>query len=409
MTAIPSIFNGPSRHSPSRPAPLLEPEPGERGGRSRPATIRLGESPVLADMRRIPCLSAEEQERLLRAFRSARRDIDWILAIAPPARRIIAEIRAIVAADHKEVLRYSSFFHLPKTPRKPEGHHSPRARYLALMDRYLELARDLEPTSIHGRIDAIAEAFRALDVAPEVRDRMARELHAAHKAKPDPHLRSLAIMLSVARAESEARLALIERHNLRLVAAVARRMTKPGAGLDFSDLLGEGVFGLRRAAEKFDPELGHRFSTYAVWWIRQAIGRAMQERSHLIRRPAHARADAEHGHAKAPILVPIDEPIAGTDDLPLAETLPTDDASPEETALRDQIRRKLTTSLTKLEALERLVIAERLRSASGELPVESLSRRLGLQPAKLRRIERKALGKLASCPELRSLHAAGPG
>jgi RNA polymerase primary sigma factor len=84
--------------------------------------------------------------------------------------------------------------------------------------------------------------------------------------------------------DEEARQVMIE-SNLRLVVSIARRYV--GRGLSFSDLVQEGNFGLMRATEKFDHHRGNKFSTYATWWIRQAITRALADKARTVRLPVH--------------------------------------------------------------------------------------------------------------------------
>src|SRR5215207_1244881 len=105
------------------------------------------------------------------------------------------------------------------------------------------------------------------------------------KGKLLTHAEEIDLSKRAKAGEKAARQALIEK-NLRLVVSVAKRYR--GMGLPFEDLIQEGNIGLMKAVEKFDPERGFRFSTYATWWIRQAVQRAVADKGRTIRLPVHA-------------------------------------------------------------------------------------------------------------------------
>jgi RNA polymerase primary sigma factor len=192
--------------------------------------------------------------------------------------------------------------------------------------------------------------------------------------------------------DARARERLIEK-NLRLVVSVAKKYR--GYGLPFEDLIQEGNIGLMKAAERFDPELGNRFSTYATWWIRQAIGRAIEDKGRTIRLPAHAQdkvrkaartrnelsatlgrepADEEVAmklgwtvrevRAFAGLLVDVfslDRPVRGKDDSTELDDFVEDEQASEvaEAVIRDMENTRLKESMGEMSARERYVLVRR--------------------------------------------------
>ena len=407
--------------------------PGDEAG------ARDGLAHYVGRIAHIPVLPREELGRRVEAMRSHELDFRHLLLSLPEAAALVVG-RWKQLAGARRVTGSLAAGHRDGSGRDWNAHVDVHLAQVEALLVERDGSRSVGEAT--ARVDReITRQLLELDLELQV----LREIHAdlcragTNEIAPEPSLRVRLDLAGKALASLDAMKRSVVQHNLRLVVKVAGRYRH--LGVPYLDLIQEGNLGLIRAVEKFEPERGHQFSTYAVWWIAQAMIRAIQNHSRTVRVPSHvydhqlryrraeerltrwlgrspSRDELAAELEMEPELVdqvrttmlPVastSDPVPGVEDLTLEGRLADESApDPVDEMDRGALSRVIAGGLASLEPRDRQILEWRF-GLGGEEPESFavIARRIGLSRERVRQLAARAMRRLAEDPAVGRLRA----
>lgn len=344
--------------------------------------------------------------------------------------KLIKAGKTVGSVEYTEIKRL-----LPDVAASPEKLEQLIGELESLGIDYLDDSSADETENAMGddEIDAIASTY-VEEVSDDSVKMYLREIGKIPLLKPDEEL---ALAYKILEGDKRSKDKMVEA-NMRLVVSIAKRYS--GRGLDFLDLIQEGNTGLLRAVEKFDPDKGFKFSTYATWWIRQAITRAIADQARVIRLPVHVNEtinkimrahrklsqelnreptidemakEVEMNPEKVEYMLKVKQDTGSLDasvnndddDSVVGDFVVDEDTdSPDEAASIQFLKDSILKVLGDLTEREQKIISLRFGLNDGKsYTLEEVGREFNVTRERIRQIEAKALVKLRRHPDSRKL------